>query len=88
MILRVTEFQVMENGINYIVSLEGQNTGFYADQHDIGFWCAHFPKAGQFLMSVVTVEVLHLMLLLEVLFMLLVWTNSNLWRFTSLSKFL
>jgi 23S rRNA G2069 N7-methylase RlmK/C1962 C5-methylase RlmI len=34
LILRVTEFQVMENGINYIVSLEGQKTGFYADQRD------------------------------------------------------
>lgn len=26
--------KVMENGINYIVSLEGQKTGFYADQRD------------------------------------------------------
>eukprot|EP01018_Ginkgo_biloba_P032312 Gb_32261 [translate_table: standard] len=26
--------KVMENGINYIVALEGQKTGFYADQRD------------------------------------------------------
>ncbi|KAH9302637.1 hypothetical protein KI387_014220 [Taxus chinensis] len=26
--------KVMENGINYIISLEGQKTGFYADQRD------------------------------------------------------
>lgn len=27
-------FQVMENGIVYLVSLEGQKTGFYADQRE------------------------------------------------------
>lgn len=26
--------QVMENGISYLVSLEGQKTGFYADQRE------------------------------------------------------
>ncbi|XP_057819135.2 uncharacterized protein LOC131032203 isoform X3 [Cryptomeria japonica] len=32
--VKVTVFQVMENGIHYIVSMEGQKTGFYADQRD------------------------------------------------------
>jgi 23S rRNA G2069 N7-methylase RlmK/C1962 C5-methylase RlmI len=27
-------FQVMENGIVYLVSMEGQKTGFYADQRE------------------------------------------------------
>ena len=29
-----SKVKVMENGINYIISLEGQKTGFYADQRD------------------------------------------------------
>lgn len=29
-----SKVKVMENGINYLVSLEGQKTGFYADQRD------------------------------------------------------
>lgn len=27
-------FQVLENGISYAISMEGQKTGFYADQRE------------------------------------------------------
>ena len=30
----IQNFQVKENGIRYAVSLEGQKTGFYADQRE------------------------------------------------------
>lgn len=30
----MTPEQVVENGISYLVSLEGQKTGFYADQRE------------------------------------------------------
>ncbi|KAK8970779.1 hypothetical protein KSP40_PGU021780 [Platanthera guangdongensis] len=34
LVLHSSHFQVIENGISYSVSLEGQKTGFYADQRE------------------------------------------------------
>lgn len=37
-------FQVMENGILYLVSLEGQKTGFYADQRENRYFVSLLSK--------------------------------------------
>ena len=37
-------YQVVENGVCYKACLEGQKTGFYADQRDNRFWLQSVAK--------------------------------------------
>lgn len=37
-------FQVKENGISYTISLEGQKTGFYADQRENRYFISSISK--------------------------------------------
>ena len=37
-------YQVVENGVCYKASLDGQKTGFYADQRDNRFWLQSVAK--------------------------------------------